>query len=689
MGAFFLAERNAGKTMPLAERLAQQSDVDIADDDIATALAADLKEAPIVVVGNGPAGMRTVRELLDRAPGIPIVVYGEERYPAYNRARLSHLLAGHTSWDQLPEVDGFPKHARVQQRLGIRIVKLCPHYQAVVDSQGYHQPYSRLVLATGSSPHVPNFPGLTLEGVYTFRNLDDTLRLIARQARSHRTIVLGGGLLGIEAAVAMQKGHTEVTLIEHSDRLLGSQLDEAASATLEKRLESQGIQVIVGDGVKKLSGQVRVEQAELLSGQTLAADTVILATGIRPRLELVQGTGIAFGRGIRVDDAMQTTLHNVFAVGECAEHRGRIFGLVAPGLEQAAVAANSIVGNTAHYSGSLAASRLKVADCPVFSSGSVGEDAEPSFGRNKVFQDDEQGIYRRLVVHRWHLTGAIGVGPWDEDVRLQQAVARRQRIWPWQLWRFKHYGRLWPESEDRDVTSWPATATVCQCTGVCRSGIDNALGQGATTVSEVSQATGAGTVCGSCRPLIQDLVGAGSAEPEPHYRPVTAIAFIAALLTLIMLLAPAIPYPDSVQVPWRWDELWRDGFIKQVTGFSVLGLFAIGLIVSPRKRLKRLQSLGNYDLWRIAHMALGLIVIGVLIAHTGGRLGHGLNFWLMLAFGLTLLLGAAASGVIGQSHRLGSALGRQLRRQSIWMHILLFWPVPVLLGFHVLKGYWF
>ena len=158
---------------------------------------------------------------------------------------------------------------------------------------------------------------------------------------------------------------------------------------------------------------------------------------------------------------------------------------------------------------------------------------------------------------------------------------------------------------------------------------------------------------------------------------------------LLFLLGPNLPYAQSVQQPWQWDVLWRDGLIKQITGFSVLGLFVIGLLLSLRKRVRRLDRLGKFDGWRMAHIVLGVLVIVGLGLHTGFRTGSGLNLMLSLSFSIMLLLGALSTGVIAFEHRIGGALATRLRRQSVWLHILLFWPVPALLGWHVLKTYWY
>jgi nitrite reductase (NADH) large subunit len=645
---------------------------------------------PVVIVGNGPVGMHTARELLRRRPDIYLVIYGDEQHQPYNRVRLSSLLLGNSDWEELLDRIVTDERSRIEERFGIAVTAIDPQRNLLEDSSGRRHSYQTLVLATGSRPHIPNIPGISLPGVFTFRNLDDTSQLVARRARSHHTVVLGGGLLGMEVARGMQRGNTRVTLIEHADRLLGVQLDDRGSRQLKKRVAALGIDIIIGNGVKRVLGDARVEGVALLSGELLKCDTLIIAAGIRPRIELARQAGLAIGKGIRVGDTMQTSVANIYAVGECAEHRDRVYGLVAPGLEQAGVAACHITGQgTSGYTGSITSSRLKVVDCPLFSAGPMGAGEDPFHGHDHTYADPQQDIYRKIKIHRHRLVGAIGIGAWDEDTRLQQAIACRQIIWPWQLLRFKRRGLIWPEGEQQGVTHWPATTHVCVCTGATRGSISEAIRAGAQCPEAVGVATGAGTVCGSCRPLVMQLLGDASVQPAPWHRTLLGSALLSLIAVLAILLLPAIPYPDTVQVEWRWDVLWREGLVKQISGFTVLGLFLLGLALSPRKRVAKWQSLGKFESWRLVHILLGLLVIALLIGHTGGRLGSGLNYLLMLGFSSTLLLGSLASGVIGLEHKIGGALATRLRRKSVWWHILAFWPVPALLGFHIFKGYWY
>jgi nitrite reductase (NADH) large subunit len=640
---------------------------------------------PVVIVGAGPVGIKTAQEFHRRRTDSPIVVYGDEPSEPYNRVRLSGFLNGELKWQALTRDLALPQTPDVEARLGCAVVAIDRERRTVRDAAGYVQPYSNLVLATGSRPHVPGIPGMSLPGVYTFRDARDVLELIARRVRTRRTVVLGGGLLGLEAARAMQRFNTQVCVVEHFTRLMMRQLDEAGARLLLEHVQGLGIDVILGDGVVRVLGGDRVSGLALRSGATIECDTLIVATGIQPNIELARASGLHVGRGIRVNDRMQTSDPLIYAVGECAEHRDRVYGIVAPGLEQAAVAAHVLSGGDSAYSGSTVASRLKVVALPMFSIGLVTEEEVPDLARTHGHRAGQS--YLKLVTLRGRLVGATAVGECPEMSRLQQAVLSQKRLWPWQIMRFRLTGRLYPGQELASVIHWPDAATVCNCTGVTRGALGSALAAGCRSVEALAARTGASAVCGSCRPLLAQLAGAGPLAPERGWKWLLGASGFALPLALALALVVLIPYAATVQLPWQWDVLWRDGFWKQVSGFTVLGLSALILVLSLRKRVRRFR-LGDVPSWRIAHAVLGVLTLAGLAVHTGGRLGSNMNFALIASFLGLVAVGSAAGGVIALEHRLGAA-GARLRRTWTWAHILLFWPIPTLLVLHVLKTYYF
>jgi nitrite reductase (NADH) large subunit len=432
--------------------------------------------------------------------------------------------------------------------------------------------------------------------------------------------------------------------------------------------------------VRRALGEDRVQAVQLRSGRGIECDTVIVATGIRPNIDLALRAGLAVGRGIRVDDGMRTNDPQIFAVGECAEHRGIVYGLVAPGLEQAAVAASQIAGVEARYRGSVSATRLKVLDLPVFSIGRVREGDKLDLARMRAHRSHK--AYGKIVTERGRLIGAVVVGELSDLGRVQEAVMRSRRVFAWEAWRFARTGSLWPKAQG-GVADWPDAVAVCNCTGVTRGQLRVALATGCTSAEALARATGASTVCGSCRPLLAELAGA-----KAPVTPVRGSRFLlgvggAALALTLLACALAVPYSETVTQ--TWDVIWRESAWKQASGFTVLGLSVVALLLSLRKRL---LSFGDFALWRVAHAIIAVLALAGLAAHTGGRLGTNVDLFLMSSFLGVIALGAVAGGVVALEHRLGARAVR-LRRAWTWAHLIVFWPVPVLLGVHVFKSYYF
>lgn len=644
--------------------------------------------APRVIVGSGPVGLRMAHELCARDPSCRVVVFGDELHTPYNRVKLSSWLAGEIDYDALSSEVVLPPAELCELRLGRRILAIDPVARTVTDATGETQSYRALILATGSRPRVPDTPGMKLPGVFTFRDFGDAQTLFARQVRSRHTVVLGGGLLGIETARAMRRLNTDVTLIDHSELLMSRQLDAPAAALLREHVERGGIAVKLNDPVMEICGEGRVSGVRLLSGERIDCDTVVLAAGIVPHVELARNAGIAVGRGIRVDDTLRTSDPHVFAVGECAEHRGIVYGLVAPGYEQAAVAAHVIAGGDARYAGSVSATRLKVLGVPVMSVGAVANE-RPDFSREVRHRADDGRSVRTLVVRRGRLVGALGVGPWPQARRIQEAVGAERRVWPWQLWRFRRDGQLWSDDGADSVLNWPPVAVVCNCTGVTRGQLDRAVAGGCRTVGELAACTGASTVCGSCKPQLSELLGGSAAlDPEPDARVLWGGGFAALLLALLVWLPLDLPYPDTSMLTLHWDRLWRDTFYKQVSGFTLLGMAAVLAVLGLRKRLPLLKRLGQYSSWRAIHIVFGVAVLVALVVHSGGRMGSNLNLWLSVSMAGAALAGTLASLGIARSHQPAHPL-RAWRGAATWAHILFLWPLPVLLGFHILTSYWY
>ncbi len=648
------------------------------------------QQASVIIVGTGPAGIRCARELLRRDPSTAIAIYGDEPWEPYNRVRLSGLLAGKQHWGAMGNCLEIPDDANVVQHHNCAIVAIDRMAGTVTDITGQVRRYSKLVLAVGSRPRIPKISGIDKPGVFTFRDMNDAQHLLARQARTRHTVVLGGGLLGLEAAYALRRGNTKVTVVQQTPRLMDRQLDDAAAQHLHEHILSLGVDVILNDRVQQVTGAQSVTAVRLRSGREIDCDTIVLATGILPNIELARSANLVFGRGIVVSDHMQTSDPNIYAIGECAEHRKQVYGLVGPGLEQAGVAAHSILGGQSRYAGSIVAARLKVVGKPIFSMGRVGEEENPVDLRSVCYTSRADGKpYRKLVLRRSRIVGAIAVDDWSELNRVQEAIIEQRWLWPWQLLRFRRSGQLWRETATQSVNNWPATATVCQCTGVTRGVLGRAISDGCKSIKRLAECTGASTVCGSCKPLLAELVGTqATGETVRTSQALLSVSMLALTLAAIVAWAAPLPFSLSVQAAWRLDTLWLDGFWKQVSGFTLLGLSAIGLLMSLRKRVRRF-TLGSFNGFRFFHAILGLSMIGVLILHTGMHLGEQLNLLLMTSFLALSLTGALAGAVAAVEGSLSMTAARRLRTFWNRMHLFIAWPLPLLLGFHITSVYYF
>jgi nitrite reductase (NADH) large subunit len=364
---------------------------------------------PLVIVGNGMAATRLVDELTRLSPDrYAITVVGEEPSMAYNRVLLSSLLAREiedcdlelkprTWWDE----------RRVSIVSGRQATGIEPKRRIVRLRGGTQLAYAKLVLATGSEPIRLPLPGADLPGVQTFRTRTDVSAMLLRTSGKMRAVVIGGGLLGLEAAYGLKKAGAEVTVVHLMDRLMERQLDQRSAAMLKAALEALGINVLLNAESVAVQGRRKVGGLRLADGRVVDCDLVVMAAGIRPRAGLARLADLTVNRGIVVDDQLQTSAADVYAIGECAEHRGVCYGLVEPAYEQAHVLARHLGGEETSYKGSLLATNLKVSGVGVFSAGDfLGADG----GEPIVLSDPEHGIYRKLIVKDGRIAGAVLLG---------------------------------------------------------------------------------------------------------------------------------------------------------------------------------------------------------------------------------------------------------------------------------------
>jgi nitrite reductase (NADH) large subunit len=398
---------------------------------------------PLVIVGNGMAAARLVEELTKLALGrYAIAVIGEEPRLAYNRVLLSSVLAGETeSHDIELRPAAWWRDRGVTLRYGCVATEIDVGRRELRIANEESMAFSKLVLATGSTPLRLGVPGADLAGVHTFRDSRDVDLLLTLAVRKRRVVVVGGGLLGLEAAYGLVKAGARVTLIHLMDRLMERQLDAPAAEVLKSLVERKGIEVLLDANTARLHGEARVEGVELSDGRRIDADAVIFSAGIRPNVALAKDAGIAVDRGIVVDDCLQTGTPGIFALGECAEHRGICYGLVEPAYEQARVLARHLAGDAARYSGSVVATNLKVSGVSVFSAGDfIGADGSEAI----VLSDARGGAYKKLVISQGRLTGAVLIGDATDALWYLELIRKRAPIA--KIRKDMMFGRALPEA---------------------------------------------------------------------------------------------------------------------------------------------------------------------------------------------------------------------------------------------------
>jgi nitrite reductase (NADH) large subunit len=472
----------------------------------------------LVVIGNGMAGARTVEEILARGGDFAITMFGAEPYGNYNRIMLSNVLAGveDESGIFLNDLSWYADNG-ITLHTGRRIVRIDRAAKLVHADDGSATPYDKLIIATGSRAFVPPIPGLHRpgrgyhQGVFAFRTLDDT-RAMIRYARAHeRAVVIGGGLLGLEAARGLQNHLGHVTLVHAADHLMNAQLDAQAGAILRRSVEKLGIEVVTGAHTTEILGKHAVTGVRLGDGRDVPCDVVVVAAGIRADAEVAERSGLAVERGIVVDDQLRAA-GDVYAVGECAQHRGTTYGLVAPLWEQARVLADHLTGRPAAYRGSRVATKLKVAGVDVAAMGVpvAGPDDE-----SVVYAEPSRGVYQSLVIRDDRLIGATLVGDVSKVAFLTQAFDRGLALPAERAALLFDLGGPPTEASAADM---PDDAQVCNCNGVSKGTLVQTVEGGCKTVTGVMDRTRAGKGCGTCKSVVARIVewaAGGEAEEDP------------------------------------------------------------------------------------------------------------------------------------------------------------------------------
>jgi len=470
----------------------------------------------LVVVGNGMAGVSCVEQILKQPHNFDITIFGDETHVNYNRILLSLVLAGEKSAEEIVinDIDWYQTNG-IRARLGVKIASIDRDKKVVIDENGGVTEYDKLILATGSSAFIPPIPGVDKKNVHVFRTLDDTRALLEIAQPGLKVAVIGGGLLGLEAARGLQVRGCEVTVVHLMETLMERQLDATGGDYLKRKIESLGIRVMLPQQTAALFGNGRVDGLRFASGEELEADLVVIAAGIRPNAELGRQAGLEARRGIVVNDYMETSDPHIYSVGECTEHRGQTFGLVAPLFEQGRVLASTITGNRGTaFTGASPAAKLKIMGVDIFSAGSIDESLP---GVETVrYEDPSLGVYKKLLLKDNQLLGVILVGDIEDEHTYMDWMRsgtdltphRRQILFP-------------PREADPglEVAAMPDSDTICGCNGVRKGDIVQAIhAHGISTLAGLKERTRASTSCGTCTGLCEKLLRAVTPDFQEETR---------------------------------------------------------------------------------------------------------------------------------------------------------------------------
>lgn len=649
------------------------------------------KGAKVVIVGNGMAGCHFCKGLVNRGLSkvCDITVLGAEAIPAYDRIHLSDYVDNESTEDLILQGVEWYEENGIRLVLGAYVTNVDTEQKSLVTAGGERYDYDVLVFATGSSAFCPSMEGADNEKVILYRTVEDVEKIVSTARGKTHATVIGGGLLGLEAAQAVQKLGLQASVLQLGGHLMSAQLNPAGAQVLKGKVEQAGIEVLTLANTKKVSNNKEGLQLDLADGRSLDTDFVIVAAGIRANSSVAEKAGIKCGirGGIIVDNNLQTSADDVFAIGECALFEGQTFGLAAPGYAMAD-----------HVVCRLAGDKIKPLEKPDMSTKlkMVGVDVTTigdALEEGVLYEFKSDDVYRALNLSpKGELLGALGVGEWAESTRLQTLYNKGGVIQEKEREYFVKEGVLSENSGEDSVIHWADNSLVCNCMSVTKGDIIACFKTCGKDPDAIAKETSCSEVCGSCRPLLEELCGAETLTPNKPVgvKSLMVFSIIAALGVLAILISPPAPIADSVE-SWYYkvDKLWRSSVVKQITGYTMMGVFLLGLLISLRKRFKWFRF-GHFNNWRVFHSIFGVVSLVTLFAHTGFHFGHNLNYWLMLTFVLLNLLGGFAGvfAAIESSGITGMALvARKYRPVLTYAHLVLFWPLPILLVFHIASVY--
>ncbi|CRK82404.1 nitrite reductase large subunit NirB [Neobacillus massiliamazoniensis] len=458
----------------------------------------------LVMIGNGMAGVRTIEEILKISQNqFEITIFGQEPYPNYNRIKLSNILQGDTSFEDIiiNPIDWY-KENHIQLFTGESVTHIDVDSKKVMSDQGREVEYDDIIIATGSNSFILPIPGADKKGVTGFRDIHDCEMMIKSADEYKKAVVIGGGLLGLEAARGLLNLGMKVDVVHLMPHLMERQLDSTAAAMLKKELEAQGMNFLMEKESVEILGDERVTGLRFKDGSETEADLIVMSIGIRSNTDVARRSGIYVNRGIVVNDFMETSVPNVYAVGECAEHREIVYGLVAPLYEQGKILATRICGVVGEpYKGSVTGTQLKVAGVDLYSAGEIFEDTTTK--AIKVHNEFD-GVYKKILIRNNTVVGVVLYGDTKDSTKLFRMLTKKEDISG-----MTSVSILQSEGTggSDDVSSMPADELICGCNGVTKGAIVNAIQtQGLTTLDQVSHCTNAGRSCGRCKPVVSQIL---------------------------------------------------------------------------------------------------------------------------------------------------------------------------------------
>ncbi|MFC4320508.1 nitrite reductase large subunit NirB [Litchfieldia salsa] len=462
-----------------------------------------MRKEKLIVIGNGMAGVRCVEEIISNDPTrFEIYIFGSERHLNYNRILLSSVLQGDASINEVTlNTEEWYKQNQIYLYIEESVIGIDKENKTVKTDKNRIFTFDKLIIATGSKPFILPLPGNDLEGVLTFRTIDDCEKILKSSVGDKKAVVIGGGVLGLEAARGLLNLGMDVSVVHNSNVIMERQLDLSASKMLQQALERQGMKFLLDKKTEAFFGNERVQGIRFKDGSIVETDLVIMAVGVRPNIELAKLSGIETNRAIIVNDRLETSIKDIYAVGECVEHQGNVYGLVKPLYEQGRILAKQICGMKHDgYKGSVLTTQLKVSGVEVFS---VGDFQETDSAKSITLFNEETGVYKKVVLRNNKLIGAVLYGDTTNGPRLLDLIKKKIDVSTMDEWSLLQS----IEKSNSSILEMSNSSVVCNCNNVTKGMIIESITRdGLETVEQVKKCTRASSSCGSCKPLVKDIL---------------------------------------------------------------------------------------------------------------------------------------------------------------------------------------